>query len=109
MLTVGKSYKGRIAKIQPTFAVVEFEGRRGIVHISEISDYLVKDIKKYLEIGQEYNFKLLTADEVANKYSLSYKALNPKLLKIRTMIIPTHTGVDNLLKDLNRRLEKKSN
>ena len=76
---LGQCYNGRVISIQPYGAFVEFmPGFQGLVHISELDTYPVKNIEDILEVGQEIFIKLL---EIApNGYKLSRKsALNEKI------------------------------
>lgn len=73
----GKILKGKITGITNFGAFVELEGGgSGLVHISEISNEYVKDIKDHVKVGDEVTVKVLPYEN--NKISLSIKqALNP--------------------------------
>lgn len=72
MLT-GTILRGKVSAIVPFGAFVEIEkGKSGLVHISEVSDEYVEDIKNYLKVGQEVDVKVLSVD-TNGKISLSIK------------------------------------
>jgi predicted RNA-binding protein with RPS1 domain len=102
-LNINTIYSGKVLKIFKTYAIIEVNGISGIVHISEISDYHVRNIEDFIKVGQTYDFILFAIKD--NKYSFSYKKINAKLLKTRSKIIETKTGfkniLDNMMKNLN--------
>ena len=60
-LEVGTIVKGKVTGITNFGAFVEIEGgKRGMVHISEISRSYVEDIKKVLSIGQAVECKIVS-------------------------------------------------
>ena len=68
----GKILKGKITGITNFGAFVELEGGgSGLVHISEISNDYVKDIKDHIKVGDEVTVKVLPYEN--NKISLSIK------------------------------------
>lgn len=69
--------KGKVTGITKFGAFVETEGgKRGMVHISEISRSYVEDIKKELSIGQAVECKILSVAE-DGKLALSIKQALP--------------------------------
>jgi general stress protein 13/S1 RNA binding domain protein len=105
MLKLNEVYKGTVLKIEKTYAILDVQNVRGLIHISEISDYLVKDINDYVQVGKTYEFKLVNADFKKNKYYFSLKKLNPKLIKKRDNIIETTTGFKNVFNKLQESLK----
>ncbi|MBQ8861073.1 MAG: S1 RNA-binding domain-containing protein [Ruminococcus sp.] len=75
---VGNIVKGKVTGITNFGAFVEIEGgKRGMVHISEISRSYVEDISKVLSVGQAVECKILTiADD--GKLGLSIKQAQPE-------------------------------
>ena len=72
-LVEGEILRGKIARIMPFGAFVEFAGRQsGLVHISEISETYVKDITDHIRIGDMVTVKVLGTDE-KGRVSLSIK------------------------------------
>lgn len=72
-LEVGKIYDGKVKGIAQYGAFVEIEGAgTGMVHISEIANSFVKDVKDYLTENQQVKVKVLSIDE-NGKIGLSIK------------------------------------
>lgn len=72
-LEVGKIYTGVVKGITKFGAFVELEGgKTGMVHISEVANTYVNEIKDFLAEGQEVKVKMLSVNE-AGKISLSIK------------------------------------
>ena len=73
MLEVGSIVEGKITGITNFGAFVSIpEGKSGMVHISEVSNVYVKDIKEHLKEGQEVRVKIIgISDE--GKISLSIR------------------------------------
>lgn len=70
---VGKIYLGKVRKIMDFGAFVEiFPGTDGLVHISQISEERVKDVKDVLKEGDEVLVKVLEVDR-QGKIRLSRK------------------------------------
>ena len=78
-LDVGKIYEGKVTGITKFGAFVELEpGTTGMVHISEVANTFVNEIKDHLAEGQTVKVKVLSVGE-DGKISLSIKkAAEPK-------------------------------
>ncbi len=77
-LEVGKIYEGKVKGIAQYGAFVEIEGAgTGMVHISEIANTFVKDVKDYLTENQQVKVKVLSIDE-KGKIGLSIKKAIPE-------------------------------
>ncbi|MDR5682687.1 MAG: S1 RNA-binding domain-containing protein [Armatimonadota bacterium] len=76
---IGQIVEGVVAKITNYGAFVDLpSGRSGLVHISEIADTFVRDIREYLREGQTVRVKVLGLNE-RGKLDLSVKqALSPE-------------------------------
>jgi polyribonucleotide nucleotidyltransferase len=71
---VGKIYLGKVVRLAEFGAFVElFPGTDGLLHISEISDHRVKDVKDELREGDQVMVKVLAVE--GNRIKLSRKAL----------------------------------
>jgi polyribonucleotide nucleotidyltransferase len=71
---VGKIYEGPVVKLLEFGALVNIlPGKDGLLHISEIANERVKDVKDFLQEGQVVRVKLLAADE-RGRLRLSLKA-----------------------------------
>ncbi len=54
---------GKVIKIKPYAAFLEFsDGRNGLLHISEISDSYIRDIEKFVEVGDDVKVAILEVD-----------------------------------------------
>ena len=74
---VGKIYEGKVTGITKFGAFVEIEpGVTGMVHISEVANTFVNEIKDHLTEGQQVKVKVLNVSE-EGKISLSIKKALP--------------------------------
>lgn len=72
---VGKTYLGTVTRLVDFGAFVEiFPGTEGLLHISEVADYRVKDISSELKVGEQILVKVLSIDP-PNKIRLSRRAV----------------------------------
>ncbi|MDQ7827484.1 MAG: S1 RNA-binding domain-containing protein [Armatimonadota bacterium] len=78
-IEVGSIVEGTVVKITHYGAFVELpDGKSGLVHISEIADTYVKDVKDYLRERDTIRVKVLGVNE-KGKLDLSVKqALSPE-------------------------------
>ena len=73
MLEIGAIVEGKITGLTAFGAFVSLpDGKSGMVHISEVSNTFVKDIKEFLKEGQEVKVKVVSISE-EGKISLSIK------------------------------------
>ncbi len=74
---VGKIYEGKVTGITKFGAFVEIEpGTTGMVHISEVANTFVNEIKDHITEGQQVKVKVLSVSE-DGKISLSIKKALP--------------------------------
>lgn len=72
-LAVGAIFEGKVTSITKFGAFVSLpEGKSGMVHISEVANSFVNDIKEFLTEGQEVKVKVINIDEVG-RINLSIK------------------------------------
>lgn len=78
-LEVGTIIEGTVVKITNYGAFVELpDGKSGLVHIREIADTFVKDVRDYLKEQEKVKVKILGVNE-RGKLDLSVKqALSPE-------------------------------
>lgn len=74
-LKAGTILEGKVVNITNFGAFVEVEGKTGLVHISEVADTFVKDIKDYIKEEDKVKVKVLSVDD-NGKISLSIKQAN---------------------------------
>lgn len=83
--TNGQIVEGVITGIQPYGAfVVLDEETTGLIHISEVSDDFVRDIRQYVTQGEHIIAKIIDVSEGPSQLRLSLKALNYSSRKDRT-------------------------
>ena len=71
---IGKTYLGKVVRLAEFGAFVEiFPGTDGLLHISEISEQRVKEVRDELKLGDQVLVKVLAIE--GNKIRLSRKAL----------------------------------
>lgn len=76
---VGDLVKGAVTKITPFGAFVSIEkGIDGLVHISELSDEHVADPNRILELGRDYEMKIISIEPASHRLGLSLKEASPK-------------------------------
>ncbi|PKM90079.1 MAG: RNA-binding protein S1 [Firmicutes bacterium HGW-Firmicutes-12] len=78
-ITVGIILEGAVTAITPFGAFVELPGGvTGLVHISEVADAYVKDVKDYLKEQDKVRVKVINVD-AKGKVGLSIKQANPSV------------------------------
>ena len=65
----------------------------GLIHISEISDNFVRDINKFVNIGETIKVKVLDTDDETFHVKLSIKNLDYRLNKKRETYIQLENNV----------------
>ncbi|MBQ9377212.1 MAG: RNA-binding protein S1 [Schwartzia sp.] len=77
-IEVGGVVEGTVTGITKFGAFVDLTGGKvGLIHISEVADVYVNDVKDFLKVGQQVRVKVLSVDE-NGKIGLSIKRLQPK-------------------------------
>ena len=71
-LEVGNIVEGTVVNITNFGAFIDLNGKTGLVHISEVADSYVKDIKEFIREGDKVQVKVLGIDG-NGKISLSIK------------------------------------
>lgn len=70
---VGKIYNGKVSGLTKFGAFVKLEsGESGMVHISEVADAYVYEIKDFLSEGQDVSVKVINIDD-KGRYNFSIK------------------------------------
>lgn len=74
---VGQVVEGKVTGITNFGAFVELSpGMTGLVHISEIADVFVRDIKDFVQLNDQVKVKILSMQD--GKISLSMRQAHPK-------------------------------
>lgn len=80
VLKVGNIVDGRVINVKPYGAFVSIASdKKGLVHISHISNDFVKDINEFLHQGDVVKVKILSMDDDGGKIALSLKDANSEL------------------------------
>jgi S1 RNA binding domain protein len=70
---VGTVVEGKVVSITSFGAFVQLQdGRTGLVHISEVADEYVKDVRNHIQEGQTVKVRVISSDK-EGKISLSIK------------------------------------
>lgn len=76
-MEAGSIVEGKVTRITNFGAFVELdEGKVGLIHISEVADVYVNDVRDFLSEGDTVQVKVLNID--GNKIALSLKQAKPK-------------------------------
>lgn len=78
MPEVGDVYEAKVATVMPYGVFVDFAGKSGLLHISEVSHSRIDKIEDVFKEGDPVKVKLIGIDKRTGKYRLSRKALIPK-------------------------------
>ena len=75
----GDIVSGTVSGIQPYGAFIKLEnGEQGLIHISEISSYFVKNITQYVNVGQQIKIKVIEVLEDKHLYRFSLKQVETR-------------------------------
>ena len=90
-LEVGSIVEGVVTGITNFGAFVDLgNNKTGLIHISEVSDVYVKDIKEFLKDGDKVTAKIISLDN--GKVGLSLKQLIPKTEEPKQFSRPSYRG-----------------
>lgn len=76
--TVGDVYNAKVKSVMPYGAFVEFYGKSGLLHVSEMSNQRIENVEDFIKEGDDVTVKLIEIDQKTGKYRLSAKAINEK-------------------------------
>lgn len=74
---VGDVYDATVASVQTYGVFVDFRGKSGLLHVSEISHSRINDVSEYFKVGDPVKVKLVGIDPKSGKMRLSRKVLIP--------------------------------
>lgn len=84
------------------------EEHNGLIHISQISPFFIKDVNDYFFVGEEIRAKVLEDSQNCNKVKLGIKDVNNfEKTKKKPLIKETSMGFNTLKKMLNIWIEEK--
>ena len=64
-----------------TLSFAQYPDWLGVIHVSEVSDFYVRDLTQLIHIGDHIPVKVLEVNFNTKRIFLSYKNLNPRFLK----------------------------
>lgn len=74
----GDTIKAPISRISQFGAFMDLDGGiQGLIHLSEISHGVVKDIREHVKVGEEVQAKIINFEPNKKRIGLSLKALTP--------------------------------
>ena len=79
----------------------------GLIHISEISDSFVRDINKYVNIGETIKVRVLDTDDDSFHVKLSIKNIDYRIINKRGAIKETQKGFTTLNRELQKWIDLK--
>lgn len=75
---LGDTVKAPVSRISQFWAFMELDGGiQGLIHLSEISHGVVKDIRDFIKVGEEISAKIINFEPNEKRIGLSLKALQP--------------------------------
>lgn len=102
---IGEKVIGQVINITNYGAFIRFDDEYvGLLHISEMSDKYVSDIREYAKEGNSIYVKIIDIDEEKKQMRLSIKGLNYKKIKMdagKKRIVETSNGFRTLERKLN--------
>ncbi|SFC66833.1 S1 domain-containing RNA-binding protein [Clostridium uliginosum] len=90
-LEAGNILEGTVINITNFGAFIEVEGKTGLVHISEVADSYVKDIREHLKEQDKVKVKVISIDD-NGKISLSIKQANIQKKSVKPAEIDWNTN-----------------
>jgi polyribonucleotide nucleotidyltransferase len=76
--SVGDTYDAVVKTVMPYGVFVDFMGKSGLLHVSEIDHARVERVEDFFQEGDEVRVKLIGVDKKTGKLRLSRKALLPR-------------------------------
>lgn len=76
--SIGDVYEAKVKTIMPYGVFVEFQGKSGLLHVSEISHTRIDKVEDVFKEGDKVKVKLIDIDKRTGKLRLSRKALMPR-------------------------------
>jgi polyribonucleotide nucleotidyltransferase len=76
--SVGDVYDAVVKTVMPYGVFVEFNGKSGLLHVSEISHSRIDKVEDVFKEGDDVKVKLIGVDKKSGKLRLSRKALLPR-------------------------------
>ncbi|MCB0571463.1 MAG: polyribonucleotide nucleotidyltransferase [Phaeodactylibacter sp.] len=75
---IGDIYDAKVKSVMPYGVFVDFMGKSGLLHVSEISHSRIDKVEEFFKEGDEVRVQLIGVDKKTGKLRLSRKSLLPK-------------------------------
>ena len=75
---VGDEFDAKVASVMPYGVFVDFNGKSGLVHVSELDHKRIDRVEEVMKVGDKLRVKLIGIDPKTGKLRLSRKALLPR-------------------------------
>lgn len=96
---VGDLVTGAVTKITPFGAFVSIEkGIDGLVHISELADEHISDPNRILDLGKEYQMKIISIEPASHRLGLSLKEVSKNIKSQNNNVSPIKDVATNTVK-----------
>ncbi len=107
-INIGDVVKGQVTGVTKYGVFMSFEDEySGLVHISEVSNKYVKDLKEKFMVGDVIRAKVIDIDKDKNHLKLSIKEVNPKVKFSKSKIEESGLGFELLETNLPIWVEKR--
>ena len=104
---VGNIVKGEVTGIESYGIFIKINNDyKGLIHISEITNNFVKDVKDFVEIGEMIYAKIIDIDNDNKNLRLSIKGLNYKVNNKNQKVKESIRGFSPLQENLSRWTEE---
>ncbi|MDP4913833.1 MAG: S1 RNA-binding domain-containing protein, partial [Saprospiraceae bacterium] len=74
----GDIFVGVVKTVMPYGAFVDFHGKSGLLHVSEISHSRIENVEDVLKEGDEIKIQIVEIDKKTGKMRLSRKSIMPR-------------------------------
>jgi len=89
-----------ISELNPNSAVAvldEYNGKKGMIHVSEVANTMVRDIRRFVKIGEKEVAKVLFVDSERGYVGLSLKRVKPSIQREKILEFKNENKADKCL------------
>lgn len=97
-----------VTGLNPNSAFVtldEYNNRTGMIHVSEVANTWVKDIRQFVNIGQKLVLKVVAIDRTKGHINLSLKRVKPSAKRDKTAEFKNEKKAESLLRFVQKELQ----
>ncbi len=98
-----------IQELNPNSAVAvldEYNGKRGMIHVSEVANTVVRDIRRFVKVGEKEVAKVLFVDSARGFVGLSLKRVKPSIRREKILEFKNEKKADKFLNFAAKSLKK---